>query len=206
MSKRESTKYKISRRLGVNLWGRDKDPFERRNYVPGQHGPMVNRRVQSDFGKQLFAKQQLKGYYGNISEKQFRKTFKEASKIKGDSGENFIGLLERRLDIIVYRLNFVPTVFAARQFVNHKHVKVNGQTVNIPSYRLKEGDVIEMKESSAQIPMVIEALESMEREVPEYIELDAKNKKGKYIRVPSVEEVPYPAQMEVNLVIEFYSR
>lgn len=206
MSKRNAAKYKISRRLGVNLWGREKDPYERRNYVPGQHGPVVNRRIPSDFGKQLFAKQQLKGYYGNISEKQFRKTFKEASNLKGDAGENFIGLLERRLDMVIYRLNFVPTVFAARQFVNHKHIKVNGQTVNIPSYRVKDGDVIEIKDASKQIPMVIEAGETMEREVPEYLELDTKNRKGTFIRTPSSEEVPYPVKMEVNFVIEFYSR
>ncbi len=206
MSKRHSAKYKISRRLGVNLWGRDKDPYERRNYVPGQHGPTVNRRIQSDFGKQLFAKQQLKGYYGNISEKQFRKTFQTASSLKGDAGENFIGLLETRLDIVIYRLNFVPTVFAARQFINHKHIKVNGQTVNIPSYKLKDGDEIEIKEASKQIPMVIEATDTPERDIPDYLEVDLKAKKGKFIRIPNVDEVPYPVNMEVNLVIEFYSR
>jgi len=206
MSKRSSKKYKISRRLGVNLWGRDKDPYERRNYGPGQHGPVSGRRLPSDYGKQLNAKQQLKGYYGNISEKQFRKVFKEAAKKRGDAGENFIGLLETRLDIAIYRMNFVPTVFSARQFVNHKHVTVNGIYVNIPSYRLKDGDVIEVKESSKQIPMVIAASEAQEREVPEYLECDIKNRKGKFIRIPTSAEVPYPVNMEVNLVIEFYSR
>lgn len=206
MSKRHNAKYKISRRLGVNLWGREKDPYERRNYVPGQHGPVVNRRIASDFGKQLFAKQQLKGYYGNISEKQFRKTFKDAAKMKGDAGENFIGLLERRLDIVIYRLNFVPTVFSARQFISHKHILVNGQVVNIPSYRLKDGDVIEVKEASRQIPMVIASSENQEREVPEYLTLDTKGVKGSFVRTPASEEVPYPVKMEINLVIEFYSR
>lgn len=206
MSKRQSAKYKISRRLGVNLWGRAKDPSERRNYFPGQHGPVSGRRPASDFGKQLTAKQQLKGYYGNISEKQFRKTFKKASNMKGDAGENFIGLLERRLDIAIYRMNFVPTVFAARQFVNHKHILVNGKTVNIPSYQLKEGDEIEIKDKSKQVTMVVEATEAMEREVPAYLEADVKNRKGRFVRVPEYSEVPYPVKMEINFVIEFYSR
>lgn len=206
MSKRISSKYKISRRLGVNLWGRDKDPFERKNYVPGQHGPVGRRRAPSDFGTQLNAKQQLKGYYGNISEKQFRTIFKQAANMKGDTGENLIGLLERRLDIVVYRMNFVPTVFAARQFVNHKHILVNGKAVNIPSYRLNPGDVIEVKEKSKQIPIVIEASQSPERDLPDYLDADLKALKGTFVRVPLLEEVPYPVKMEPNLVIEFYSR
>ncbi len=206
MTKRNAAKYKISRRLGVNLWGRQKDAFEKKNYRPGQHGPAGNRRTASDFGTQLSAKQQLKGYYGNISERQFHKTYVEAIRRKGDSSENLIGLLERRLDTVVYRMNFVPTVFAARQFVNHKHVKVNGKTVNIPSYLVKEGDIIEVKEKSKQMPLVIEASQSPERNVPEYLEVNAKELKGKYIRVPKLAEVPYPVKMEPNMVIEFYSR
>jgi len=206
MTKRVNSKYKISRRYGVNLWGRDKDPYERKNYFPGQHGPVGRRRMPSDFGTQLRAKQLLKGYYGNISEKQFRNIFKEAVNMKGDAGENLVGLLESRLDITVYRMNFVPTVFSARQFVSHKHVKVNGKTVNIPSYRLKEGDVIEVKEKSRNVPMVVEASQSPEKDVPEYLEADLKALKGKFIRTPKHEEIPYPIEMETNLVIEFYSR
>ncbi len=206
MSKRQSSKYKISRRLGVNLWGRGKDPYERKNYPPGQHGATGRRRAPSDFGIQLAAKQQLKGYYGNISEKQFRRTFDEATRKKGDTGENLIGLLESRLDIAVYRMNFVPTVFAARQFVGHKHIKVNGKTVNIPSYRLKPGDVVEIREKSRQIPMVIEAQQNPEKDVPEYLTVDAGKVKGTFARIPAFEEVPYPVKMEPNLVIEFYSR
>ena len=206
MSKRNSAKYKISRRLGESLWGRDKDPFNRKNYVPGQHGPLGRRRMASDFGTQLMAKQKLKGYYGNISEKQFRRIFKEAANTKGDTGENLIGLLERRLDAVIYRAGFVPTVFAARQFISHKHVQVNGQTVNIPSYRVKEGDVIQVKEKSRQIPMVIETTQTPERDAPEYLDVSLKDCKATFKRTPKPDEVPYPVNMETNLVIEFYSR
>ena len=166
MSKRSSVKYKIDRRMGENIWGRPKSPVNKRPYPPGQHG--ANRRGKlSDFGTQLRAKQKLKGYYGNITEKQFRRTYKEATRLKGDASENLIGLLEQRLDAVVYRAKFVPTVFAARQFVNHGHVMVNGKKVNIPSYRVKEGDVVEVREKSRTMALVLEALESAEREVPE---------------------------------------
>lgn len=206
MSNRSSAKYKISRRIGVNLWGRAKDPFETKNYPPGQHGPIVRRRVPSDYGTQLMSKQKLKGYYGNISEKQFKSIFKEADRRKGDTSENLIGLLEQRLDMLVYRMNFVPTVFAARQLVSHKHIKINDKTVNIPSYVVKVGDIIEVKEKSRQIPMVLESSENPERGIPDYLEVDSKACKGSLIRVPAFEEVPYPVQMEPNLVVEFYSR
>jgi len=205
MSKRHSTKYKIDRRMGENIWGRPKSPINKRPYGPGQHGQ--NRRGKmSDFGTQLRAKQKLKGYYGNISEKQFRRTYDEATRMKGDASENLIGLLERRLDSLVYRAKFVPTVFAARQFVNHGHVLVNGKKVNIPSYRCREGDVIEVREKSRTMALVLEALESPERETPEYVDMDLKGMKAKFTRVPSFDEVPYPVQMEPNLVVEFYSR
>ncbi len=205
MSKRLSTKYKISRRLGENLWGRAKDPVLRRNYGPGQHGPLRRKKL-SDFGNQLRAKQKLKGYYGNITERQFRRVYTEAVRRKGDTSENLIGLLERRLDAVIYRMGIVPTVFAARQFVNHGHINVNGQRVNIPSYQVKEGDVIEVREKSRQIGMVLECMQSPERSVPEYIELDEKQLRGKFLRIPKFAEVPYPVQMEPNLVVEFYSR
>ena len=204
MSKRHSVKYKISRRLGENLWGRAKDPINRRAYGPGQHGQA--RRKLSDFGTQLREKQKLKKYYGNISEKQFRKLYDEASRIKGDSSENLVGLLESRLDAVIYRLCIVPTVFAARQFINHGHVKVNGRKVDIPSYRMKEGDVVEVKDKSQQIPMVIESLQSPERDVPDYLDFDGKAVKGTFLRKPKLLDVPYPVKMEPNLVIEFYSR
>ncbi|WP_419901354.1 30S ribosomal protein S4 [Kiloniella sp.] len=205
MSKRVAAKYKINRRLGVNLWGRPKSPLNRRDYGPGQHGQRRKGKT-SDFGTQLMAKQKLKGYYGNIGEKQFRRYFAEANRRKGDTGENLVGILECRLAAVVYRAKFVPTVFAARQFVNHGHVTVNGKKVNIPSYMVKEGDVIEVKDSSRQIPMVLEAVDSVEREVPEYLSVDSKAMKATFVRVPALADVPYPVQMEPNLIIEFYSR
>ncbi len=204
MSKRIRSKYKINRRLGVNLWGRPKSPVNTRDYGPGQHGR--RRSKPTDYGTQLMAKQKLKGYYGNISEKQFRKYYAAAVSRRGDTSENLIGILERRLDAVVYRMKFVPTVFSSRQVVNHGHILVNGKRVNIPSYMVKEGDVVELKAKSMNIPMVIEALNSSEREVPDYIDVDAKKGKGKFIRTPKLEDVPYPVQMEPNLVIEFYSR
>lgn len=206
MSKRLETKYKIDRRLGLNLWGRPKSPVNSRSYGPGQHGQNGRRKKPTDYGIQLTAKQKLKGYYGNIGEKQFRKLFEKASSKRGDTGENLIELLERRLDSVVYRLCFVPTVFAARQFVNHGHVLVNGKRVNIPSYLVSEGDVIEVRQKSKEIPMVIESVKSGEREVPDYMESDPKAMKGKLLRIPHLADVPYPVQMEPNLVIEFYSR
>ncbi len=205
MSKRIRSKYKIDRRLGVNLWGRPKSPFNTREYGPGEHGQRRKRRP-SDFGLQLNAKQKLKGYYGSISEKQFRRYYKEAASRRGDTSENLIGILERRLDAVVYRMKFVPTVFASRQFVNHGHVKVNGRKVNIPSYLVKEGDVIEVREKSREIPMVLEAVASAERDTPEYMEVDHKKMKGTFVRTPKLADVPYPVQMEPNLVVEFYSR
>ncbi|KPB00182.1 30S ribosomal protein S4 [Ahrensia marina] len=205
MSKRESTKYKLDRRMGENIWGRPKSPVNRREYGPGQHGQRRKGKL-SDFGVQLRAKQKLKGYYGDISEKQFRKTFDEAARRKGDTPDLLIGLLESRLDAMVYRSKFVPTIFAARQFVNHGHVKVNGQRVNIPSYRLKEGDVVEIREKSKQLALVIEATQLAERDVPDYLEVDHSKMTSKYVRVPSLSDVPYPVMMEPNLVVEFYSR
>ncbi len=204
MTKRLSSKYKICRRLGVNLWGRPKSPTNKRDYGPGQHGQ--RRRKPTDYGIQLAAKQKLRGYYGNITEHQFRKTYAEASRIRGDTGENLIGLLERRLDAVVYRLKFVPTVFAARQFVNHGHIKVNGKRVNIPSYRVREGDVIEIKEKSRDLGIVLEAVDSPERDVPAYLDVDHRKMTGSFIRVPEFSEVPYPVRMEPNLVIEYYSK
>jgi small subunit ribosomal protein S4 len=205
MSKRESAKYKIDRRMGENLWGRPKSPVNRRNYGPGQHGQRRKGKL-SDFGLQLRAKQKLKGYYGSISEKQFRAIYNEADRRRGDTGENLIGLLESRLDALVYRAKFVPTVFAARQFVNHGHVLVNGKKVNIPSYRLRLGDVVEVRERSRQMPLVLEAMQSAERDVPDYIDVDHQKLSATFQRLPQMADVPYPVQMEPNLVVEFYSR
>jgi small subunit ribosomal protein S4 len=204
MGKRSASKYKIDRRLGVNLWGRPKSPYNKREYGPGQHG---QRRFKiSDYGLQLRAKQKLKGYYGNIGERQFRRYYTDAVRRRGDTGENLVGLLESRLDAAVYRLKFVPTVFAARQIVSHGHVRVNGKRVTIPSYRLKEGDEIEIKEKSRELPVVLEAMESPERDVPDYFNVDYNKMTGTFLRIPQIAEVPYPVQMEPNLVIEFYSR
>jgi small subunit ribosomal protein S4 len=204
MSKRHSQKYKIDRRMGENLWGRPKSPINSRPYGPGQHGQRRKGKM-SDFGLQLMAKQKLKGYYGNITEKQFRRTYDEAARRKGNTTENLIGLLESRLDAIVYRAKFVPTVFAARQFVNHGHVKVNGTKVNIPSYRCKPGDVVEVRDRSRSMALVLEALESAERDIPDYIDLDPKAMKATFVRIPEFSEVPYAVQMEPNLVVEFYA-
>lgn len=205
MSKRHSAKFKIDRRLGENIWGRGKSPVNRREYGPGQHGQRRKGKL-SDFGVQLRAKQKLKGYYANISEKQFSAIYTEASRLKGDTSERLIGLLESRLDAVIYRAKFVPTPFAARQFISHGHIKVNGRRVNIPSYRVRPGDVVEVKEASRQLALVLEASQSGERDVPDYIEVDQGKAIAKYVRVPGLADVPYPVQMEPNLVVEFYSR
>jgi small subunit ribosomal protein S4 len=205
MSKRSSVKHKLDRRMGENIWGRPKSPVNRREYGPGQHGQRRKGKL-SDFGVQLRAKQKLKGYYANISEKQFRNIYAEASRMRGDTGAHLIGLLERRLDAVVYRSKFVPTVFAARQFVSHGHVRVNGKRVTVPSMRLKVGDVIEVRDRSRELPLVLEAKQSTERDLPDYIEVDHNKMTAKISRIPVLTDVPYPVQMEPNLVVEFYSR
>jgi len=205
MSKRIAAKYKISRRIGESLWGRAKDPVAKRNYAPGQHG-QSRRRKGSDFGSQLMAKQKLKGYYGSINERQFRRIYQEAARRKGDTSENLIALLESRLDTVIYRMGVVPTVFAARQFVSHGHVLVNGKRVNIASYSVSEGDIIEVREKSRQLAIVVESQQNPERSVPDYIEFDPKEFKGKFVRAPKLADVPYPVMMEPNLIVEFYSR
>jgi small subunit ribosomal protein S4 len=204
MTKRVKSKYKINRRLGANLWGRPKSSYNKKEYPPGQHGQ--RRRKSSDFGTQLAAKQRLKGYYGNITERQFRRLYEEAIRQRGDTVERLIGLLERRLDAVVYRMKFVPTVFSARQFVNHGHVNVNGRRVNIPSYAVKEGDEVEVREKARTMGLVLEAIESPERDVPDYLEVDHRALKGRFVRTPKLADVPYPVKMEPNLVVEFYSR
>ncbi len=205
MTKRATAKYKIDRRMGENIWGRPKSPVNKREYGPGQHGQRRKSKM-SNFGTQLKAKQKLKGYYANLSERQFRKVYDEAVRITGDSSENLIGLLERRLDVVVYRSKFVPTVFAARQFVSHGHVKVNGQRVTIASIRLKVGDVVELTDKSKELAIVLEATQLAERDTPDYIDVDHKGMTAKLIRVPGLGDVPYPVQMQPNLVVEFYSR
>jgi len=205
MSKRQASKHKIDRRMGENIWGRPKSPVNRREYGPGQHGQRRKGKL-SDFGVQLRAKQKLKGYYGDIREKQFRGIFAEANRMKGDTPDNLIGLLESRLDAIIYRAKFVPTVFAARQFVNHGHVNVNGRRTNIGSYRCRPGDVIEVREKSKQLGIVLEAVQLAERDVPDYLEVDHNKMTATFTRVPGLAEVPYPVVMEPNLVVEFYSR
>ena len=205
MTKRIDCKYKISRRLGVSLWGNSKDPYNKRGYAPGQHG-QAKRKKTSDYGTQLREKQKLRGYYGNITERQFRRTYQEALRRKGDTGENLIGLLESRLDSVVYRMGLASTPFAARQLVNHGHIRVNGKKANIASYQVSEGDVIEVREKSKQMAVILELVQSPERSVPDYIEFDNAELKGKYVRVPKLAEVPYPTQMQPNFVIEYYSR
>ena len=205
MTKRVAQKHKIDRRLSVNLWGRPKSPFNLRKYRPGQHGQKHTGKL-SDYGVQLNAKQKLKGYYGNLNERQFRNCYKEAIRQKGDSGEYLIAILERRLDTIVYRSKFVPTVFAARQFINHGHVKVNGKRVNIASCLLKEGDVVEVKDKSKEMALVVESMKSQERDIPGYITVDEKKCSSTFVRTPQFAEVPYATQMDPKLVIEYYSR
>ena len=204
MTKRTSAKYKIDRRMGENIWGRPKSPVNRREYGPGQHGQRRKGKM-SDFGTQLRAKQKLKGYYGDLTEKQFRKIYGDAERQKGDTPELLIGLLERRLDAVVYRAKFVPTIFAARQFVNHGHVTVNGSRVNIASYRVKEGDVVQVRERSRQIGLVLEATGSPERDVPEYLAVDHTKMTAEFLRSPALSDVPYPVMMEPNLVVEYYA-
>ena len=205
MTKRIRAKYKIDRRMGENIWGRQKSPYNTRDYGPGEQGQRRRGKL-SDFGVQLRAKQKLKGYYGNINEKQFKAIYREAERMKGDTSENLIGLLECRLDAVVYRCKFVPTVFSARQFVNHGHVRVNGRRVNIPSFRCKIGDLIEIKEQSKCLPILLEAIQSPERDVPDYIDADHSKLRASLNRIPVLTDVPYPVVMEPNLVIEFYSR
>jgi small subunit ribosomal protein S4 len=204
MSKRHSAKYKIDRRMGENIWGRPKSPVNQRSYGPGQHGQRRKSKV-SDFGLQLKAKQKLKGYYGNLTEKQFSRTYEEAARRKGNTSENLVGLLESRLDAVVYRAKFVPTVFAARQFVNHGHVLVNGKRVNIASYRVKAGDTISVRERSRNMALVLEAIQSAERDTPDYLQVDGKGLSATFVRAPELAEVPYPVKMEPNLVVEFYA-
>ena len=205
MTKRTSAKYKIDRRMGENIWGRPKSPVNKREYGPGQHGQRRKNKL-SDFGTQLRAKQKLKGYYGDLTEKQFRKIYGEAERVRGDTGEMLVGLLERRLDAVVYRAKLVPTIFAARQFVNHGHVLVNGKRVNIASYRVSEGDIISVKEKSCQMGLILEAIQLTERDVPDYLEVDHNKMTAKFVRTPGLGDVPYPVQMEPNLVVEYYAK
>jgi small subunit ribosomal protein S4 len=205
MTKRLASKHKVDRRLKTNLWGRPKSPFNSRNYPPGQHGKTTKGK-RSDYGTQLEAKQKLKFYYGNMNERQFRNVFRKALKKKGNTTENFIGFLERRLDTVIYRAKFATTVFSARQLINHGHIKVNGKKVNIPSCLLSEKDTIELRDKSKELIVIAGALVSKEREIPDYIQMDEKNKIAKLIRIPKFSEVPYPSIMEPNLVVEYYSR
>jgi small subunit ribosomal protein S4 len=205
MTKRATAKYKLDRRMGENLWGRPKSPVNKRSYGPGQHGQRRAKKL-SDYGTQLQAKQKLKGYYGNITERQFHKYYVEAARRAGDTGENMIGLLERRLDAVVYRAKFVPTPYAARQLVSHGHVKVNGRRVTIPSYQVKEGDTVELTAKAKDMALVLEAAKSAERDVPDYVDADHGKMSAKFLRTPKLGDVPYAAQMQPHLIVEFYSR
>jgi small subunit ribosomal protein S4 len=205
MSKRLTSKYKIDRRMGESIWGRNKSPVNKRSYGPGQHGQRRAKKL-SDYGTQLQAKQKLKGYYGNITERQFRRYYQEASRRQGDTGENMIGLLERRLDAVVYRAKFVPTPFAARQLVSHGHVKVNGRRVTVASYQVKEGDTLELSGKAREMALVLEASKSAERDVPDYVDADHNKMTAKFTRTPKLSDVPYAAQMQPHLIVEFYSR
>ncbi len=206
MTKRLASKHKVDRRLKVNLWGRPKSPFNSRNYPPGQHGKSRRRGKPSDYGTQLQAKQKMKCYYGNINERQFRNIYRKALQKKGNTTENLVGFLEVRLDTVTYRAKFASTVFSARQLINHGHIRVNGKKVNIPSFSVKPEDTIEIKDKSKDMGMIVSSMVSKEREIPDFIQMDEKNKKARLIRIPKFSEVPYPTIMEPNLVIEYYSR
>jgi len=206
MTKRLASKHKVDRRLKVNLWGRPKSPFNSRNYPPGQHGKSRRRGKPSDYGTQLQAKQKMKCYYGNINERQFRNIYRKALQKKGNTTENLVGFLEVRLDTVTYRAKFASTVFSARQLINHGHIRVNGKKVNIPSFSVKPEDTIEIKDKSKDMGMIVSSMLSKEREIPDFIQMDEKNKKARLIRIPKFSEVPYPTIMEPNLVIEYYSR
>ena len=205
MTKRINAKHKVDRRLKVNLWGRPKSPFNTRNYPPGQHG-QNKKGKPTDYGIQLNAKQKLKSYYGNINERQFRNVYRKALKKKGDTTENLVGLLETRLDTVIYRAKFAPTVFSARQLINHGHFRVNKKKVNISSYTVRENDLIEIKDKSKSLTIIEGCINSKERDVPEYIQYDTKNKTAKLVRIPKFADIPYPTLMEPKLVIEYYSR
>ena len=205
MTKRHQAKYKIDRRMGQNIWGRPKSPINKREYGPGQHGQRRKGKL-SDYGVQLRAKQKLKGYYANMSERHFHGIYDEARRLKGDTGATMIALLERRLDTVIYRAKFVATMFAARQFINHGHIKVNGRRVNIPSFKVKVGDLVEIKESSRQLTVVLEAIQLAERDVPDFLEVDHSKMSAKFARIPALSDVPFPVQMEPHLIVEFYSR
>ena len=205
-AKRNTRKLKIGRALGVNLWGKAKSPCNKRKYKPGQHGPTARGGNSSDYAKQMRAKQTLKGYYGNIGEKKFHAYYAEADNMRGDTPDNLIGLLERRLDAVVYRSKLAPTVFSSRQLVSHGHIYVNGKRVKIASYRVNPGDVITVSEKAKQMPLVVLALEAGDRETPDYINVDSANFTATFVRVPSFTDVPYPVQMFPELVVEFYSR
>jgi len=205
MSKRASAKYKIDRRMGESIWGRPKSPVNKRSYGPGQHGQRRAKKL-SDYGTQLQAKQKLKGYYGNITERQFRRYYEEARRKPGDTGEHMIGYLERRLDAVVYRAKFVPTPFSARQLVSHGHVRVNGRRVTVPSYQVREGDQIELSAKAKDMALVLEAAKSPERDTPDYIEANHDKMTAKFLRTPKLSDVPYASQMQPHLIVEFYSR
>ena len=205
MSKRATAKFKIDRRMGESIWGRGKSPVNKRSYGPGQHGQRRAKKL-SDYGTQLQAKQKLKGYYGNITERQFRKYYQEASRRPGDTGENMIGLLERRLDAVVYRAKFAPTPFAARQLVSHGHVKVNGKRITVSSYSVKEGDLVELTAKARDLALVLEAAKTPERDTPDYFEVDHGKMTAKFLRTPKLSDVPYSVQMQPHLIVEFYSR
>ena len=205
MTKRATAKYKLDRRMGENIWGRNKSPVGKRAYGPGQHGQRKSRKL-SDYGTQLHAKQKLKGYYANINERQFRRYYEEASRRTGDTGEHMIGLLERRLDSVVFRAKFVPTPFAARQIVSHGHIQVNGRRITIPSYLVKEGDVVELRGKAKDMALVLESVKNTERDVPDYVEADHGKMTAKFLRTPKLSDVPYAVQMQPSLVVEFYSR
>lgn len=192
--------YKKSRRLGFSTLENGKD-IAKRPYAPGQHGAGRRKKV-SEYGIQLQEKQKIRFMYG-LNEKQFRRLFDKASKMQGVHGENFLKLLESRLDNLVYRMGMANTRRGARQIVNHGHVLVNGKKVNIPSYQCKPGDVISVKENSLEHPAIRQALEANITR-PAFVEFDSKKLTGTFTRLPERSELN--ADINESLVVEFYNR
>ena len=200
MARYTGAAYKKARRLGFSLLENGKE-LAKRPYAPGQHGS-DRRRKLSEYGIQLQEKQKVRLMYG-LNEKQFHRTFDKAQKMSGIAGENLLRLLESRLDNIVYRMGLATTRRGARQIVNHGHILVNGVKVNIPSYQVKPGDVISVKESSMNHPVITECAEAGLSKV-NFVTFDSKKKEGTYVRYPEREELN--AEINESLIVEFYNR
>jgi len=202
MARYTGPRTKKSRSFGESIFGYDKY-FEKRKYAPGQHGNSRKRSTQSEYAIQLKEKQKAKYTYG-LLEKQFANTFEEASRKHGVTGENLLRLLELRLDNTVFRLGLAPSRMAARQLVGHKHITVNGRIVNIPSYTLKVGDVVGVRDKSKTIDMIIDSVSSNSARRYNWLEFDATKLEGRYVEIPSRDQIP--ENIKEQLIVELYSK